>query len=125
MHIIMISFYGPCRLGEARRHRCSKPGRKRRVVVMNAKFSWSIGVAVAVVTTLIAAGCGSAQPKPTTSTFPGTATPTGTWAYPNGDLDNTRDATGSEISAANVSGLKEAWTLKLAGTAATGVSGIG
>jgi alcohol dehydrogenase (cytochrome c) len=92
---------------------------------MNAKFTWPIGVAVAVSAVLLAAGCGSAQPKPTTSTFPGAAAPSGTWAYPNGDLDNTRDATGSMISAANVSGLKEAWTFKLAGTAATGVSGVG
>jgi alcohol dehydrogenase (cytochrome c) len=92
---------------------------------MNAKFSWPAGVAVVAVTALIAAGCGSAEPKPTTSAFPGAAAPTGTWAYPNGDLDNTRDATGSEISAANVSRLKEAWTFKLAGTAATGVRGVG
>jgi alcohol dehydrogenase (cytochrome c) len=92
---------------------------------MKAAFTYPAGAAVAVSAILLATGCGSAQPKPTTSTFSGAAAPAGTWAYPNGDLHNTRDATGSEISAANVSGLKEAWTFTLAGTAATSVHGIG
>ena len=34
---------------------------------------------------LLAAGCSSGQPQPTTSAFGGAATPAGTWAYPNGD----------------------------------------
>ena len=73
-----------------------------------------------------AAGCsGSGQPAPTTSTFPGAARPSGTWAYPNGDLANTRDATGSTISSSNVASLREAWSFKLAGTAALGVSDSG
>jgi alcohol dehydrogenase (cytochrome c) len=92
---------------------------------LTTSFRWSAALMVAVSTVLLAAGCGSSQPKPTTSTFPGAAAPTGTWPYPNGELDNTRDATGSAISAANVSSLKEAWTFKLAGTAATGVSKVG
>jgi alcohol dehydrogenase (cytochrome c) len=78
---------------------------------------------------IIAAGCSSsassAKPAATTVTFPGAAAPAGSWTYPNGDLANTRDATGSEISAANVASLKEAWTFKLAGTAAKGVTGAG
>jgi alcohol dehydrogenase (cytochrome c) len=74
---------------------------------------------------LAVAGCSSGQPAPTTSAFAGAAAPSGSWAYPNGDLDNTRDATGSAISSANVASLKEAWTFKLAGTAATGVSSLG
>jgi outer membrane protein assembly factor BamB len=91
---------------------------------LTADFGWAAGVAVAVSAVLLTAGCGSSQPKPTTSAFPGAAAPAGTWAYPNGDLGNTRDATGSEISAANVSGLKEAWALKLAGTAATAIGSL-
>jgi alcohol dehydrogenase (cytochrome c) len=91
---------------------------------LTADFRWAAGVAVAVSAVLLAAGCGSSQPRPTTSRFPGAAAPTGIWAYPNGELDNTRDATGSEISAANVSGLKEAWTLKLAGAAATAIGSL-
>ena len=74
---------------------------------------------------IIVAGCSSAQPTGTTSAFSGAAQPTGSWAYPNGDLDNTRDAVGAQISSSNIASLKEAWTFKLAGTAATGVSYAG
>jgi alcohol dehydrogenase (cytochrome c) len=81
---------------------------------------------------IVAAGCSSsgsssssAQPAPTTTAFAGAAAPAGSWADPNGDLANTRDAAGSRISASNVASLKEAWTFKLAGTAAAGVSGGG
>jgi glucose dehydrogenase len=72
----------------------------------------------------IVAGCSSA-PTPVTSTFAGAARPAGSWAYPNGDLANTRDATGSQISMANVATLREAWTFKLTGAAATGVTYAG
>jgi outer membrane protein assembly factor BamB len=71
------------------------------------------------------AGCSSAPPAPVTSTFAGAAPPSGSWPYPNGDLANTRDAAGSRISAANVGTLREAWTFKLAGTAATSVTYAG
>jgi outer membrane protein assembly factor BamB len=74
---------------------------------------------------VLAAGCTSSQPQPATSAFAGAATPSGTWAYPNGDLDNTRDAAGSAISAANVASLREAWSFHLTGTAAAGVHGAG
>jgi outer membrane protein assembly factor BamB len=74
---------------------------------------------------MIIAGCSSAQPAPTSSTFAGAATPAGASAEPNGDLANTRDATGSRISSANVASLREAWTFKLAGTAAQGVTYAG
>jgi outer membrane protein assembly factor BamB len=75
---------------------------------------------------IIVAGCGSsAQPAPTSSAFAGAAAAAGSWAYPNGDLANTRDAAGSRISSANVASLKETWTFKLSGTAATGVSYAG
>jgi alcohol dehydrogenase (cytochrome c) len=47
---------------------------------------------------------------------------TGSWPYANGDLANTRDATGSAISAANVASLRPAWTFKLTGQAAAGVA---
>src|SRR3984957_13879096 len=74
--------------------------------------------------TLLAAGCSSGQPQPATSAFAGAATPSGTWAYPNGDLANTRNAA-STISAANVSSLREAWSFHLPATAAAGVHGAG
>jgi glucose dehydrogenase len=74
---------------------------------------------------LLAAGCTSSQPQPSTSAFAGAATPTGTWADPNGDLGNTRNAAGSVITAANVASLREAWSFHLTGAAAAGVHGAG
>lgn len=70
---------------------------------------------------LVAAGCSSAQPAPTSTHIAGTATPSGSWAYPNGDAANDRDAAGSVISSANVARLREAWSFRLTGTAAKGV----
>jgi alcohol dehydrogenase (cytochrome c) len=75
--------------------------------------------------TVLAAGCSSGSPAPVSTTFSGAAVPSGSWPYPNGDLANTRQAPDSVISAANVSGLREAWAFKLTGTAAAGVSGLG
>ena len=49
----------------------------------------------------------------------------GSWVCSNGDLANTRDTTGSTISAANVSRLAEAWTFKLTGKAAAGLRPFG
>ena len=71
------------------------------------------------------AGCSSPPPAPVTVRASGAAAPTGTWPDPNGDLANTRDAAGSAITAANVSRLKQAWTFKLTGAAAAGVSSSG
>ena len=47
------------------------------------------------------------------------------WPYSDVDLANTRDATGSTISSANVSRLAQAWTFKLTGKAAAGVRPYG
>jgi len=75
---------------------------------------------------LLAAGCSSAsQPPGTTSSVAGAAAPAGSWPYPNGDLSNTRDATDSSISSANVARLREAWSFKLTGTPASGVDDAG
>ena len=83
------------------------------------------GLAGLLAASVLAAGCSSGQPQPTTSAFAGAATPTGTWADPNGDLGNTRNAAGSVISAANVASLREAWSFHITGTAAAGVHGAG
>src|SRR5487761_436640 len=89
-----------------------------------ARYGLTLTIASAAV--VLASGCSSSsQPSGTTSTLSGAAQPAGSWADPNGNLDNTRDAVGSQISSSNVSRLKEAWTFKLTGTAATGVSGSG
>jgi outer membrane protein assembly factor BamB len=80
---------------------------------------------VAVAASMSAVACSSAAPAPVSTDFRGAAAPSGSWPYPNGDLANTRDATASTITAANVSELKEAWSFKLTGTAAAGVSDTG
>ena len=92
---------------------------------MRTRTYWQTGAAVAAVATvLLATACTSSQPSPTTSTFGGAATPSGSWAYPNGNLANTRVAD-TTITAANVSSLREAWSFHLTGAAAAGVNGAG
>jgi alcohol dehydrogenase (cytochrome c) len=54
-----------------------------------------------------------------------TATGSPSWPYSNVDLANTRDATASTISSANVARLAPAWTFKLTGKAALGVRPYG
>ena len=80
-------------------------------------------VTLVVSVAVLAAACSGGSPAPVSTAFRGAATPAGSWPYPNGDLANTRQAPDSVISAANVSGLREAWAFKLTGTAAAGVSG--
>lgn len=80
---------------------------------------------VLALTMMLGAGCSSGSAAPVSTVFSGAAAPAGSWPDPNGGIANTRDRPGSAISAANVSGLREAWSFKLAGTAAAGVSGIG
>ena len=86
------------------------------------------GLVAASALALLATGCSAAsssQPAPVTSTFAGAAAASGSWPYPNGDLANTRVATGSTITAANVSQLKEAWAFKLTGQGAANLHGAG
>jgi alcohol dehydrogenase (cytochrome c) len=54
-----------------------------------------------------------------------TAAASGEWSHTNADLANTRDATSSTISSANVSSLTQAWSFKLTGPAAAGVHPYG
>jgi alcohol dehydrogenase (cytochrome c) len=93
--------------------------RRRRALVTLASVAGLGGLGA------LTAGCGSAPPPPVTTVFAGAAAPAGSWSYPNGDLANTRDAAGSVISSANVARLREAWTFKLEGTAATSVTYAG
>jgi outer membrane protein assembly factor BamB len=82
---------------------------------------------------LLVAGCGGKGTKgasrPCKTIASNVAAPAasggGSWPYPNADLANTRDATGSTISSANVSRLAQAWTFKLTGKAAAGVGAYG
>ena len=71
------------------------------------------------------AGAGPACTTVTTNAAAPPAAGSGSWAYSNADLANTRDAAGSTISSANVSRLAQAWTFKLTGKAAAGVSAYG
>ncbi len=84
-----------------------------------------VPVTLLISMTMLVAGCGGGSPAPVSTAFPGAAAPTGSWPYPNGDIANTRNAPDSAISAANVSGLREAWAFKLTGTAAAGAPGVG
>jgi len=84
-----------------------------------------VGVAAMLVTaSLVTAACSS---TPVTVANPGAAKPlaSGSWPYSNGDLSNTRIAAGSTITSANVSGLKQAWTFHITGSAAAGVGDSG
>jgi alcohol dehydrogenase (cytochrome c) len=87
------------------------------------KIAWpSLILAVGVVL----AGCGSASaPTGSTVTNPQAATPAGSWLYPNGDPENTRDAAGATISSANVAGLQQAWTFRLSSSLETSGPGFG
>jgi alcohol dehydrogenase (cytochrome c) len=82
-------------------------------------------LALVVSVTVLAAACSGGSPAPVSTAFAGAAAPSGSWPDPNGDLANTRNAPDAEISAANVSGLREAWAFKLTGTAAAGVQSLG
>ena len=61
----------------------------------------------------------------TANTAASAASASVSWPYSNADLANTRDATGSTISSANVSRLAQAWAFKLTGQAAVGVRPYG
>ncbi len=92
---------------------------KEAVSRMRAKLAVLVPVAVLV------AACSGGSPAPVSTTFHGAAAPSGSWPYPDADMANTRVAPDSVISAANVSGLREAWAFKLTGPAAAGVSYTG
>jgi len=75
---------------------------------------------------VVLAGCTSTStPAGSTATNPKAAKPAGSWLYPNGNLDNTRDAAGAAISSANVAGLQQAWTFKLPPSLVTSGPGFG
>ncbi len=94
---------------------------------------WAPRAALFVAAGLLVASCGG---KGTAAASSGCRTITanaaasttgasGSWLYSNADLANTRDATGSGISSANVSRLTQAWTFRLTGKAAAGVRPFG
>jgi alcohol dehydrogenase (cytochrome c) len=49
----------------------------------------------------------------------------GSWPYPNGNLANTRVATNSTISSANIDTLRKAWTFRITGKAAKSLKHLG
>jgi outer membrane protein assembly factor BamB len=89
---------------------------------MELKFAGRIRVGVSglVMGSLMAATLGIL----TTTASASPSTP-GSWPYSNSNLANTRVASGSTISLANVSTLKKVWTFTLKGNAATSVGGYG
>jgi outer membrane protein assembly factor BamB len=80
--------------------------------------------AVLVTASLVTVACSS---TPVTVTNPAAPKPlaSGSWPYSNADLADTRDAAGSTITSANVSGLKQAWTFHITGPAAAGIAPYG
>jgi outer membrane protein assembly factor BamB len=98
---------------------------------MNGRITHS--AVVIVVAGLLVAGCGAtgtttAGSGCTTVAASAAASPapgSGSWSYSNTDLANTRDATGSTISSANVSRLAPTWSFKLTGKAGAGVASYG
>ncbi len=84
---------------------------------------------LAILVALLGAACSSSKPtatstKPATITNPKAAPPSGSWPYPNADLDNTRQAPSSVISAANVSQLQQAWTFRITSKPDGGVGAL-
>jgi outer membrane protein assembly factor BamB len=88
---------------------------------------------VAAALALSLSGCGAAAHTSSGSgcqTIAGqgsaaSATAAGSWPFPNGDLANTRDAAGSQISTSNVAKLTQIWSFKLTGKATIGVKPYG
>jgi outer membrane protein assembly factor BamB len=83
-----------------------------------------VPVTALVLVAVMAAPSGASSPGPSTKAFAGAAVPTGSSPYPNGDIANTRNAPESTISAANVAGLREAWSFTLRGKAETAVGSL-
>jgi alcohol dehydrogenase (cytochrome c) len=83
------------------------------------------GSLVVAVSVVLAACSSTSTSTPSTVTNPKAARPTGSWPYPNGDLANSRDATGATISSANVASLEQAWTFKLPASEVTSGPGFG
>jgi alcohol dehydrogenase (cytochrome c) len=94
---------------------------------------WATRATLLVAAGLLIASCGgkgtaaasSGCKTITANAAASTAGASGSWLYPNADLANTRDATGSGISSANVSRLTQAWKFRLTGKAAIGVRPFG
>lgn len=83
-------------------------GGRRRLVVAGAL----------VAALLVAAGCGGGDESASSTTFVAGASgtsPEGSWAYPNGDLANTRSV-GGPIDVSSVSRLGVAWTVPITAT---------
>jgi alcohol dehydrogenase (cytochrome c) len=59
------------------------------------------------------------------ASVPAPTTSQGSWPYPNGNLANTRVATDSTISIANVHTLRKAWTFRITGKAAKSLQHLG
>lgn len=72
-------------------------------------------VAAVTAAALFSLGATGSSASPVPVPVPPEATPIdGAWPYPNHDLGNSREATGSSITAANVATLHESWRLPVA-----------
>jgi alcohol dehydrogenase (cytochrome c) len=98
---------------------------RHRLVTVTAALVVAAGLLVAACGGSGTAATSSGCTTVTTKGPPVAAGAVGSWPYANDDLANTRDATGSTISSANVSRLAQDWTFKLTGKAAAGVRPYG
>jgi alcohol dehydrogenase (cytochrome c) len=87
--------------------------RRLVAIALSALLVLAAGLLVAACGGSGTAGASPACKTITTHVAGLAAAGSGSWAYSNADLANTRDATGSTISSANVSRLAQAWTFKL------------
>jgi outer membrane protein assembly factor BamB len=74
---------------------------------------------------LLVGGLVAATGGTLTTSASAAATTQGSWPYSNGDLANTRDASGSTISLSNVSQMRMLWSFTLKGKAAKTDGGVG
>jgi alcohol dehydrogenase (cytochrome c) len=72
-----------------------------------------VGVLTALLTAAWTSSSTLAASNAQSATDSSAAAPSGSWPYPNADLDNTRQAPGSVITSANVSQLQQAWTFRI------------
>src|SRR5262245_61429313 len=79
----------------------------------HARRALAATAAAALIALGLTACGGDDSSEATSGTTTSGAAATGDWAYPNGDIANTRVAQGTSISSGNVTQLNQAWTHRL------------
>jgi len=106
------------------RERESGQGLEERLMRARSTARICLWASLAVAVSVALAACGGTS-TPSTVRNSKAARPAGSWPYPNGDLANSRDATGARISSANIASLQQAWTFRLPASEVTSGPGFG